>query len=178
VNLLVFTAIAAALTARSANPAFLLLGLLGFIGITLRVSYHVFYQTSFLHLDDKYTLNRITEEVQEGDRAADALTRRLQALFLLFYGWQDRWMVRLDRWCRREMAVAERSDRAWYGNRVGLRLSGLLGLGTELLLLTLCSVGNQLEVYLFLNVFFMNAVCCATILYRRYLLAPRLLRRS
>jgi phosphatidylglycerophosphate synthase len=178
VNFLVFGVIAVVLTVRSANPAYLLLGLLGFIGITLRVSYHVFYQTSFLHLEEKYTVNRITEELREEDRAADVLTRRLQALFLFFYGWQDRLMVRLDRWCRGGVPVSERSDGGWYGDRLALRLSGLLGLGTELLLLTLCSVGNRLDVYLYLNLIFMNTVSCATILYRRYLLAPRLLALS
>jgi phosphatidylglycerophosphate synthase len=178
VNFLVFAVIAVVLTLHSANPVFLVLGPLSFIGITLRVSYHVFYQTSFLHLEDKYTLNRITEELQEEDRTADALTRRLQVLFLLFYGWQDRLMVRLDRWCRGEMKVSESSDRAWYGDRCGLRLSGVLGLGTELLLLTICSAGNHIETYLYLNLILMNAVCCATILYRRCLLAPRLLALS
>lgn len=87
-------------------------------------------------------------------------------------------MVRLDRWCRGGLEASERTDGAWYGNRLGLRLSGLLGLGTELLLLTLCSVGNQLEVYLYLNLFLMNAVFCASIVYRKYLLAPRLLELS
>ena len=45
----------------------LLLALLGLVGISLRVSYHVFYQVQFLHLQKQYENNRITEEIQEED---------------------------------------------------------------------------------------------------------------
>ena len=49
-----------------------------------------------------------------------------------------------------------------------------MGFGTEFALLTLCSLCNALELYLFLNVFLMNGIWIASILYRRTILAPGL----
>ena len=45
----------------------LLIGIAGFLGVSLRVSYHVFYQTSYLHRKKEYQINRITEELREED---------------------------------------------------------------------------------------------------------------
>ena len=174
VNLLVFAAIASTLYRTHAEPLAFLLAAGGFLGISLRVSYHVFYQTSYLHLQKAYLTNRTTEEMRDEDLHADATTRRLQAVFGVLYGWQDSLMVRLDGWsrCRRERN--ESWDRQWYGDTTAIRLSGILGLGTELFLLTLCSVTDSLRVYFWLNICMMNFLWGANIAYRRYLLFPRL----
>jgi len=169
VNVAVFGAIGWVLSTSSGNPWMLLLAFLGLVGITLRVSYHVYYQTSFLHLEEKYQINRLTEELTEEDLKGDRLTLLLQRVFLAIYGWQDRLMVRIDLWCRRG-----RDDREflapWYSDSVGLRLSGLLGMGTELFVLMLCSVFNQLVLYLYLNLVIMNGILLASLMYRRQFL--------
>jgi hypothetical protein len=154
-----------------------LLGLafLGFAGITLRVSYHVFYQTSFLHLEDKYRINRITEEVREKDLSGDRLALKLQRVFQIVYGWQDRFMVRLDAWCRRGRGDEQFLSR-WYSDTAGLRISGLVGMGTELFLLMVCSVLNRLELYLYLNSFLMNGIVVFSLLYRGLFLNHKLQR--
>ena len=54
VDLLVFAAIGRALVRCHRSAEFALAALLGFLGTTLRVSYHVFYQTSYLHLKGSY----------------------------------------------------------------------------------------------------------------------------
>jgi phosphatidylglycerophosphate synthase len=54
VDAAVFGAITVALFQLHHDAAIILLGLLSFAGITLRVSYHVYYQASFLHLEEKY----------------------------------------------------------------------------------------------------------------------------
>jgi phosphatidylglycerophosphate synthase len=173
VNVAVFGAIGWVLSTSSGNPWMLLLAFLGLVGITLRVSYHVYYQTSFLHLEDKYQINRLTEELTEEDLKSGQLTLSLQRAFLAIYGWQDRLMVRIDLWCRRG-----RDDRKflvpWYSDTVGLRLSGLLGMGTELFVLMLCSVFHQLVLYLYLNLAMMNGILLASIIYRRQFLSNRL----
>ncbi len=174
VNLLVFSSIGYTLSTIQNTIWYAVLAVLGFMGITLRVSYHVFYQTSFLHLQREYEVNRVTEEIREGDLHSGRGTLWLQRLFQSLYGWQDRLMLRLDRWCR-ESAEGRGScrDRDWYGDRIGLRLSGFLGMGTELLLLTACSLVNQLALYLYLNLLLMNGVWAASIWYRRHTLARR-----
>jgi len=172
VNLSAFVAIGYVLSVVWGSVLSLAVAALGFLGITLRVSYHVYYQTSFLHLQQKYSMNRITEEIREEDLLTDRLTLLLQRLFLLLYGWQDRLMVRIDMWCRgRDEHTIREQD--WFADRIGLRLSGFLGLGTELFLLTVCSVMNQLTWYFCCNLGLMNGLWLVNIWYRRKVLAPR-----
>ena len=157
----------------------LLVGLVGFLGISLRVSYHVFYQTSYLHQEKQYHINRITEEPREEDYHEDATTIRLQKIFYLLYGWQDRLMTRLDSWCwgdlerRDESAITE-----WYRDAVGLRLGGFLGFGTEFVLLTICLLLNNIQLYLFFSMIVLNCVWISAILYRRFFLAGKILKSA
>jgi phosphatidylglycerophosphate synthase len=64
VDLLVFAALGWAFVRLTGRAEFVPAALLGFLGTTLRVSYHVFYQTSYLHLKGSYSVNRITEDVK------------------------------------------------------------------------------------------------------------------
>jgi phosphatidylglycerophosphate synthase len=170
VNAAVFAAIAAAFLRAGAHPALPLACVLAFLGISLRVSYHVFYQASFLHQRNAYLGNRISEEIREDDRNSDARTLALQRVFLFLYGWQDALMARIDAWCR----ASRGSDNAWYGNVTAVRISGFLGMGTELMLLTVCSVAGRLDLYLAANCLGMNCVWGVAIGYRRWILRRRL----
>jgi hypothetical protein len=78
-------------------------------------------------------------------------------------------MVRIDAWCAGGASDRNFVER-WYADHAGLRLSGLLGIGTELFLLMLCSVANELRLYLFLNLFVMNGIFLLSVLYRRWYL--------
>ncbi|MBF8248250.1 MAG: hypothetical protein HW374_1050 [Bacteroidetes bacterium] len=173
VDLAVFSAIGWVLYKSSGEPVMLLFAFLGFVGITLRVSYHVFYHTSFLHQEDKYKINRVTEELREEDRAAGALTIELQEIFQALYGWQDKMMLKIDHWCRKGMEGDDFLAR-WYSDIPALRFSGFLGFGTELFLLMLCSIFNELELYLYLNVFLMNGILLLSVAYRRAFLWEKL----
>lgn len=171
VDVAVFGAIGWVLYGATGSGWMIVLALLALVGITLRVSYHVFYQTSFLHLEERYQTNRVTEEITKEDLTGDPLALALQRCFQVIYGWQDRLMIRIDEWCKRGRLDREFSIR-WYSDPVGLRLSGLIGIGTELFILMVCSVLNELQPYLMLNVFLMNAVFLISILYRRWYLGP------
>lgn len=173
VNLCVFSAIGYILSASSGSAWYAVLAAFGFIGTTLRVSHHVYYHTSYLHLQEKYSTNRITEEIRENDLREDRKTLALQHIFQALYGWQDRWMVRVDGWCRGSKNQRI-DDKAWYADRIALFLSGFLGLGSELFLLTVCSVVDQLVVYLYCNLGLMNGIWVASIVYRRHVLVHRL----
>lgn len=177
VNVAVFSAIGLTLFQQTGDWMMMLLSLVGLAGITLRVSFHVFYHTSFLHLHGQYKINRLLEDVTEVDRQADPSTLRLQQIFILIYGWQDRFMLLIDTWCKGgERGEALRNE--WYGDVAGLRLSGLLGFGTELFLLMICSVANELELYLILNIVGMNLILLTSIGYRRFALRRRLRTRK
>jgi phosphatidylglycerophosphate synthase len=145
-----------------------------FLGISLRVSYHVFYHTAYMHQFDTYGGNRLTEEFTGEDRRGDRTTRTLQRIFLLLYGWQDRAMVRIDRWSLGRGTPATAGNRAWYGDLTGVRLSGFLGLGTELFLLTACALAGRTDIYLLLNILCMNLVWGVCVGYRRWVLRARL----
>ena len=171
VNLAVFAAIGWVLFESSGSVWMLFLALLGLAGITLRVSYHVYYLASYLHLEDKYQVNRITEEVTVDDEQEKPVTLALQRTFQLIYGWQDRLMLRIDRWCS-SGGGGEEFETLWFSDVAGLRLSGLIGMGTELFVLMLCSLFDSMKTYLFLNVFLMNSILIVSIFYRRLYLRP------
>ncbi len=173
VNFFVFAAIGWALVRSSGQPGFAAAALLCFLGTTLRVSYHVFYQSSYLHHQGSYTGNRITEEMTGEDRNADRMTRALQQIFLFLYGWQDRLMSRIDAWSHGGLTNRADIDARWYGDRIGLRLSGLLGLGTELFILMLFSLMNEIKIYLLVNLVFLNLLWGISIVYRRWVLQAK-----
>jgi phosphatidylglycerophosphate synthase len=177
VDVAVFGAIGWVLFSSGGDWRMIVLSILGLIGITLRVSYHVFYHTSFLHLEEKYQFNRVTEDITIKDQTGDAVALRLQEVFQLIYGWQDRLMLRVDTWCRRGCTNRNFLS-AWYSDPKGLRLSGLVGFGTELFLLTVCSVFNELVLYLILNIFFMSGIVMLSVLYRRSYLGVKLLAKG
>lgn len=177
VDVAVFGAIGWVLFSSSGDWWVIALSILGLLGITLRVSYHVFYQTSFLHLEEQYQVNRVTEDITADDLAGDPAALRLQKTFQFIYGWQDRLMLRVDTWCRRGCADRDFLSR-WYSDPKGLRLSGLIGFGTELFLLMACSVFNELALYLMLNVFFMSGIVLLSVFYRRWYLNAILLAKG
>lgn len=167
VNLAVFAAIGWSLSSGGKHPIIFAPTLAAFLSLTLRVSYHVFYQASFLHLHDAYGTNRISEELTPADLQSGPATLTLQRIFQFLYGWQDRLMGRLDRWSR---DGCHASDAEWFGNIPALRWSGAFGLGTELLLLTICSIFNALPVYLWINLVGGNLLWAGCVVYRRRML--------
>jgi hypothetical protein len=179
VDAAVFGSIGWTLYKLNNNWLMLFLALLGLIGISLRVSYHVFYQVHFLHLQKQYQNNRITEEVQKEDLNQGGFELTLQRIFQIIYGWQDRLIARIDGWSargtfQRSPATEQReTSEVWYSDILALRISGFLGFGTELFLLMLCSIFNHLELYLYLNLFLMNGILIICILYRRFILPVR-----
>jgi CDP-alcohol phosphatidyltransferase len=187
VDAAVFSAIGWILYRSGGHWWVLLLALLGFVGISLRVSYHVFYQVNFLHLQKQFANNRISEEIREEDLKKGGIELALQRIFQCIYGWQDRLIKRIDRWSyegdfQKSHEYGPRYPskgsshesfskcQEWYSDIISLRISGLLGFGTEFFLLMLCSVFNRLELYLYLNIFLMNGILIVCFLYRRFVL--------
>jgi CDP-alcohol phosphatidyltransferase len=173
VNLFLFSAIGYRLFDGGISlPLSLLIGTAGFLGVTLRVSYHVYYQTSFLHTEDQYSTNRVSEEIAQGDSNEDFVTGALHRLFLLLYGWQDRLMQRIDLWCYRNGGLMKRvSDTDWYRNAIALRIGGFIGYGTEFVVLTLCFIAGSLEAYLFCTLVIFNLIWGGAVLYRRIIVS-------
>ncbi len=173
VNVSLFTGISFFLIRRGVSPvSSLLVGIIGFLGVSLRVSYHVFYQTSFLHGKGRYETNRVIEEILPEDLREDVVTLRLQRVFVFLYGWQDRMMMRIDRWCAGGNSGLQRGD--WYQNRIALRLSGALGIGTEYVFLAICLLLHEVRLYLVFTIVVLNAVWLMSIFYRKIVLSKRI----
>ena len=173
VNVALFAAIGWVTARRGGGAWTWLLSAAGLLGILLRVSYHVFYHTSYLHSADAYRTNRTTEDIREEDLSGDPVALRLQKLFLVLYGWQDTLMARIDRWCAGGEIVLRDQRQRWYGDPVGLRLSGGIGIATELFVLMLFSLFGALEGYLWWNLVAMNGMWGTSVLYRRVFLRKR-----
>lgn len=136
--------------------------------INLRVSYQVFYQTSFLHTRGAYLNNRTAEDVREEDRAAsDRVTLLLQKIFLVVYGWQDRLIAVLDRRSRRHRGAEDTGAAAqWYADRWGRRLTRCFGMGTEFVALTVCLAVQSIDAYLVLTLVLFTMLWASAIVYR------------
>ncbi len=175
VNAGLFFALGYNLFSQLGNHLYIILAFVAFAGTTLRVSYHVFYQVSFLHTEKLYTFNRVLETVMEEDKRSDPLTFRLQRLYLIIYGWQDKMMAALDSWClNSNIILSPETQRRWYRNEAAIRLNGLLGLGTELAILAFCTVVQRLDVYLWINILILNSVWMIVILYRKFFLSSKI----
>ncbi len=181
VNFFVFISITYNLYQSHPTPVILLMGLLSLLGLTFRVSYFVYYQASYLRLEDKMKLNRLTEKITDNDRQGDRIALRLQQIYLAIYGWQDTLVYHIDEFCRstcKALPEAQRLPflRKWHSQKTALRLSSFLGLGTELTLLIAMSLLNALYLYFLMNLFLLNGYLVCVILYRKFILGNSILR--
>jgi hypothetical protein len=120
-------------------------------------------------------MNRISEELREQDYLDDRTTLWLQRIFLFLYGWQDQIMLWLDEWCfRGENREHGTMPAAWYQDANALRLNGLLGFGTEYVVLTVCLLLGSVSAYLFSTLIFLNGVWLWSILYRKFILSRKM----
>jgi hypothetical protein len=165
VNVVLFAGICTALIREGTPPATAcLLSAAGWLCLNLRVSYQVYYQSSYLHHHGAYSTNRVSEELLDEDRDIDDFTLLLQKIFLILYGWQDRFVAALDRRCR-NMRGDLPADQ-WYTDTIGLRLNSLFGMGTEFVVLTVCCAAGSLHSYLLMTLIGFNLLWGAAICYR------------
>jgi hypothetical protein len=165
VNGVLFAGIGMALITEGAPVlAAVIVSIAGWCSVNLRVSYQVFYQTSYLHHLGAYETNRVSEELRDEDLTTDPLTLALQRLFLLLYGWQDRLVAGLDAACRTRRGDPRAVD--WYTDRTGLRFNSLFGMGSEFVALTVCFAAGSLHSYLAVTLAGFNALWGMAILYR------------
>jgi len=142
----------------------IVLSFLGLIFSMIQCSYFIFYQVSFIKASGKETINRLDESVKEEDKAGDKFTLFLQRIFLLIYGWQDKLIIRFDKFlCRNlirqltEKNIDEQTIRkTWYENKTFLTMASSLSIGTHIFLICTFSVIKEYKVYLFINLIFMN----------------------
>lgn len=175
VNALVFAALGFVASSSMEMVYSYVLAFVAFLSTTLRVSYHVFYFVSFLHRRSTYTNNKLNEETEPIDPLEDKATAFFHRFYIIVYAWQDRTMAAIDRWCAEGLLLENQEvHRRWYEDKRALFLSGFQGLGTELFLLMLGVVSNNVVLYLHVNVLMLNALWLLSILYRRFVLRSKM----
>ncbi|MBK8231328.1 MAG: CDP-alcohol phosphatidyltransferase family protein [Candidatus Eisenbacteria bacterium] len=174
VNLWVPLATALLLASRFGLGPALALGLLTALCLMLQCSLFVFYQVGFLAAVGKSPVNRTDESVRPEDTLASPLERRLQALYLQLYGWQDRWIAAVDAALRRLCGVRSESARErWVSDPVALRLTSFLGLGTSLTGFALALLLRRPDLALAWVLLVLNGVALLSLLYRALVLRSR-----
>ncbi|MGE5315179.1 MAG: CDP-alcohol phosphatidyltransferase family protein [Acidobacteriota bacterium] len=166
VNAAVFIGITLLLIHRGMGlSASLAVALTGWLGVNLRVSYQVFYQTQYLHTEGSYFTNRAREDVRpEDELSGDRAALLLQRIFSVLYGWQDRLVAALDASSQKRAGHPPASD--WYRHPTALRLNSFFGMGTEYTALALCLCFGSIEAYLILTLGVFNLLWAAAVVYR------------
>ncbi len=161
VTVLVYIAVTVYLVRATAIPEYWILGLLGLVACFLQSTFFVFYLVSYTSRMCSYEKNRVDETVTEEDKhkveegQADPWDLRLQTLFVLVYGWQDKAVEKLDALFRSFARVPD-NDEAWYSDRKFLAWISPLCLCTNNVMLAIFSLLDQLELFLILLVSFMT----------------------
>ena len=179
IGLVTFLAIGLNLS-REINFSYLWpLTIIAFLSSMIQCSYYVYYNTQYVIIArQKMTTSRIEESVTGDDRTVyskwykQSILICLQSLFLLFYGWQDKFVKIIDQMSLRILASGsdnKLNDKhliEWYNKKNLLKLNSILGLGTQLFLFSVMAVLNQLHVYLWLVIFLGNGYLIWLVIYR------------
>ena len=175
VNAVIGLALAVPLAPRFGWSYALVLGAGTGLFLMLQCSLFVFYQVGFLAAVGKSPVNRTDESVERPDPLAPPWERRLHALYLILYGWQDRLMARIDRALRALAGVkGEPSAQRWTADGPGLRLTSFLGLGTSLTGLAACLLLARADWAVLWVLVGLNLVAAIALLYRAVLLPLRI----
>ncbi len=167
---LVYAGIAWRLAQGSAEAGyFWVLAAMALLGSWLQCSYWVFYYVSYTEWVGSYGQNRTDETVTEQDRQAatdgeiSAAVYFLQRFHNIAYGWQDALIAGLDRLSRKAARVSDTPEHRerWLGDRVFLAWMGPLCVCTHTFVLVVCSLFNQLELFLYLVIFLGNGYLLA-----------------
>ena len=134
-----------------------------------------FIKVHFLHIQKQYKNNRITEEIRDEDRTKGGIELILQQVFQIIYGWQDRLMVRIDKWSARKEALITPAFESiepakCYEECIRNNCTSYFWITWfryRIISADAVFVLNQVELYLYLNLFLMNGILIISIEYRR-----------
>ena len=164
-----FIAIALNLNEQYPPNEIWILAITAFFSSQFQCSYYVFYTVSYLKNVNRLTASRVDESIKKEDYTVykDPAQQRtliiLHKLFLLFYGWQDRFMMKIDEWSLKYFA---KRPSGWYLDKKLLTLKSWLGLGMQLFFLTLFILLNQLYLCLWFFIIVGNIYWLFLIFYR------------
>jgi len=152
---------------------------LAFLCSMIQCSYYVYYNIQYLLVArQKDSASRADESFTDDDMCVysepykQKILQCLQHLFLLFYGWQDKFVKLVD---HASLGLLKRYPRVvpcnidmveWYDQKKILQLNSVLGLGTQLFLMSFMVAIGQMYAYLWIVMLFGNGYLVWLILYR------------
>ena len=151
------------------------LGLAALLSATLQCSFFNYYMVIYRRLKCGDATSRIDESDSMSERGASPLLSLYHKVYMLIYGWQDLWMMKLDGFSRllnpktvRLTKINEKLLHQTYLHKTFLTCVTALGLGTQLLLITIFALLNQLILYFWLIVVVGNLYWLGLILYTNF----------
>ena len=152
---------------------------MAFLCSMMQCSYYVYYNIQYLLIArQKDSTSRAEESFTDDDMSVYSETYKqnilqcLQCLFLVFYGWQDKFVKLVDHaslgLLKRYLRIVPRDiDMVkWYDQKKMLQLNSVLGLGTQLFLMSFMIAIGHMYAYLWIVVLFGNGYLVWLILYR------------
>jgi len=154
VSFLVYLVLTLRLVSDTNDSLCWFLGGLAFLSCLIHCSYFVFYLVQYTSISGTYLCNRADESITEEDSTAydrrdlSMLVYWLQRSHILLYGWQDKaieWFDRLSKKLGSKSKSQGLSGNSWYGDKVFLTLISPLCLCTNIILLVLFSLADEIE---------------------------------
>jgi len=176
--LCLFTGIAFHLQERGHGADAYILAYTGMVTGFLLCSLYCYYIVSYKNHLSGEGINRTNEDIREEDRAAyrkglaGPALFFLHALYLIIYGWQDRLVSIMDQKMieranrRNPNLPREFMDHCWYGDKTFLARVSPLCFGTQILILSLFTLCNSLQGFLWFLIVAGNGYALALILGR------------
>lgn len=155
------------------GPWVWLLAALALVSSLLQGSFYVYYLVNFLAIRERNSMSRVDETITEDDKKYyenEKLQKKLdryQLQFRIIYGWQDRIIAGIDTYIRKKCSGSGRDFRwAYYSDRRFLTATSLLGLGSQLALISLALVFKQIPAYFIFVISFCNLYALLLWVYR------------
>jgi phosphatidylglycerophosphate synthase len=173
-NLFITIAVGYHISEQFTVPSLMALLFLALLSSLLQCSYFVFYLRSYLSItgipggddpDKRVKFDRSPSTDQNSDMTSVLF---LEKFYSVVYGWQDRLMQQIDAISLRITGIPSSPDwrLAWYGNKQLLKLASILGLGSQLFLVSMMTLIDRLDIYIFIPILIGNGWLLSVIVCR------------
>jgi hypothetical protein len=154
---------------QTGNSGYLYIGIAAFLFSEIQnsfwVYYNVYYRNLILGRDESILAESKDEVIYPFDEDKREILKLLRGFYWIAYRWQDRLIAFMDVLSKRVAGVGEADRKLWYRNVQFLKMSGPLGLGTNLFVMSMALVLGEPSYYLVFVLCFSNALMVLLALY-------------
>ncbi|MBE9536840.1 MAG: CDP-alcohol phosphatidyltransferase family protein [Proteobacteria bacterium] len=159
VYICLFTGIAINLGQKGNLAAAYLLSYTAMLSAFLQCSVYNYYLVSYKTLLNGRGINRTDESFDDDDKGglSDRLLFVLQFIYQFVYGWQDRFVTGIDKFMlkyneNKNRPQIEKMETQWYGDKTFLAAVSPLCFGTQILLLSIFTILDDISFFLILMI--------------------------